>query len=285
MSPQTRRGRAVPASRRTRGRPDAGPHPATTDESVVGDQPLEGHPPSEGKRAKISPARHKQHHGTAYRWFSAYLPLMLIFFALLGGVWVYTTFISPPPLTPAQQWTRIENKWSTAREAARQSLSTHSQDFAAQQKDFKDFYTQTKGWVDDVTAVSDWGLAQNDVTSFLANCKNYLSLLQQAYSATTPDQVTALSQSLPDADQTWDTEVALIRTDLNMPAVAGTPSPLVLPSVNATPSGSGATSPATSVSPVASGSPAAPSASSSASSSVAPSASQTAAPSPTAKPS
>jgi hypothetical protein len=275
----------VPASRRTRGRPDAEPNPATTDESVAGDRPLEGHLPSEGKRAKISPARHKKHHGTAYRWFSAYLPLMLIFFALLGGVWVYTTFISPPPLTPAQQWTRIENKWSPAREAARQSLSTHSQDFAAQQKDFKDFYTQTKGWVDEVTAVSDWGPAQNDVASFLANGPNFLSLLQQAYSATTPDMVTALSDSLPSANETWDTGVALIRTDLNLPAAGATSSPLVLPSDSATPSGSGATSPATSGSPVASGSPAAPSASSSVAPSASPGASQTAAPSPTAKPS
>jgi hypothetical protein len=281
LSPQTRRGRAVPASRRTRGRPDAEPHPATTDESVAGDQPLESHLSSEGKRAKIAPARRKKHHGTAYRWFSAYLPLLLVFFVLLGGVWAYTSFINPPPLTPAQQWTKIENKWSPAREEARQSLSSHDLDFVAQQKDFKDFYTQTKGWVDDVTAVSDWGLAQNEVASFLSDSQNYLSLLQQAYTSTTPEQVATLSDSLPSADQTWDTEVALIRTDLGMPAVAATPSPLVLPSVNATPSGSGAASPATSGSPAATGSTTAPGASPS----VAPSASQTAAPSPTPKPS
>lgn len=281
MSPQTRRGRAVPANRRTRGRPDAGTHPATTDESVAGDPPLEGHLSSEGKRAKIAPARRKKHHGTAYRWFRAYLPLMVVLFALLGGLWVYTSFISPPPLTLAQQWTRIENKWSPAREKARESLSSHSLDFVAQSGDYQDFYTQTKGWVDDVTSITDWGVAQNDVTSFLANSQNYLNVLQQAYEAKTPDQVTALSQSLPDADQTWDSEVALIRTDLGMPAVAATPSPPVLPSVSVTPSGSGAASPATSGSPAATGSTASPGASPS----VAPSASPTAAPSPTPKPS
>ena len=265
MSPQTRRGRAVPASRRTRGRPDAGPHPATTDESVAEDSPLEGHLSSEGKRAKIAPVRRKKHHGTAYRWFAAYLPILLILFVLLGGVWVYVSFINPPPLSPKDQWVKIENKWSPAREKARQALADDSIDFVKQLADYKEFYTQTKGWVDDVAAVSDWGTAQNEVTSFLSDSKDYLGLLQQAYTSTTPDQVNSLSSSLPAADSTFTTEVALIRSDLDLSATGATPAPIVLPSVNATPSGSAAASgspaasasasPSGSASPIASASP------------------------------
>ena len=44
---------------------------------MAGDQPLEGHLSAEGKRAKIAPARRKKHHGTAYRWVAAYLPILL----------------------------------------------------------------------------------------------------------------------------------------------------------------------------------------------------------------
>jgi len=127
LSPQTRRGRAAPANRKARSRADAGPGPEPVAESskaeAPAESPVESRPHTEGKRARVAQGRHKRQHGTAYRWFIAYLPIMVVLFALLGALWVYTGFINPPPPTPAQQWAKIEAKWSPARETARAAVA------------------------------------------------------------------------------------------------------------------------------------------------------------------
>jgi len=273
LSPQTRHGRAVPASRKARGHADAGPNPEPVADSPKAEAPVESHLHTEGKRAKVPPVRRKRQHGTAYRWIVAYLPIMAGLFALLAALWIYTGFINPPPPTPAQQWAKIESKWSPAREKARQAVAADTLDFAKQQADYKDFYTQTKGWVDDVKAVSNWGVGGQDVTTFLNTGQQYVAVLEQINAAKTPYDVTALGDTVSQWDSTFSANVATIRQDFALAAASPQPSPLALPSVNPTP----ITSPGESGSPAPSGSP-------SASASPAPSASAVPSPSGAASP-
>jgi hypothetical protein len=322
LSPQPRRGRGTPASRKPRGHSDAGPNPAANpaaksapvpaaksapvpaakpdskaaaaaakttakpalktgpaDEPLKDEAPVESRPHTEGKRAKIAPSRRKKEHGTAYRWVRAYLPILGGLVVLLAILWIYTGFINPPPPTPAQQWTTIENKWSPAREKDRAAIAADTLDFAKQQADYKDFYTQTKGWVDAVTAVKDWGPAANDVTTFLSDSQQYLPLLQQVDAATSAYDVAALSASVTQADTQFTNDIDTIREDFGLAAVSPAPSPMAMPSVNATPT----PIPSPSGSPAASGSPGAsiaPSSSPLASASEVPGASTAPSPSP-----
>ncbi len=257
MSPQTRRGRAAPANRKARSRADAGPGPEPVAESskaeAPAESPVESRPHTEGKRARVAQGRHKRQHGTAYRWFIAYLPIMVVLFALLGALWVYTGFINPPPPTPAQQWAKIEAKWSPARETARAAVAASTLDFTAQQAAYKDFYTQTKGWVDAVTAVKDWGTTgSTDVATFVTDGQSYLTTLQQVTAATSANDVAALGPTLSQWDTTFTADVALVETDFKLPTASPAPSALALPSVNPT------ATPAPTGSPAPSGSPEAP---------------------------
>ncbi len=256
-----------PVSRSTPG-PVSGPTPSPVEESAEAsgkeasgkeETPIESRPHTEGKRAKIPAARRKKQHGTAYRWIVAYLPILALLFVLLGAVWVYTGFINPPAPTPAQQWTKIENKWSPPREKDRIAIATDSGDFTKQLADYTDFYTQTKGWVDAVTAISDWGVAQDDVSNFLDDSQQYISVLQQIDAAKTPYDVIAQAPGLATWDTQFASDVATITSDFALTTMSPVPSGVALPSVNPTPTPtpgpSGSAAP--SGSPGATGSPAA----------------------------
>jgi hypothetical protein len=250
LSPKSRRGRALPASRRPKGGGEAAPNLEKVAGAAPVEEPTETQAHGEGKRARGAPVHRKKQHGTAYRWVSAYLPIMAGLFVLLAALWVYTGFINPPPPTPAQQWTRIDNKWSPAREKARQDIAANTLDFAKQQAAYKDFYTQTKGWVDDVTAVKGWGVAANDVTTFLSDGQAYVTLLEQVDSAKTAYEVAALGSALTSDDSLFTADVVTIEQDLALSPGTTAP-PLALPSVNATPT----PTPSPSASPGASASP------------------------------
>lgn len=286
----------MPASRKTRGRTDSGPKPGpvsgpnpapveeSPEESPREETAVEPRPHTEGKRAKVPPARRRKQHGTAYRWIVAYLPIMAGMFVLLGAVWIYT-YVNPAPPTPVQEWTKIENQWSPPREKARAAIAADTLDFAKLQADYKDFYTQTKGWVDAVTAVSssNWGVAADDVSTFLSDDQQYLPVLQQAETAKTAYDVAALADTLTQGDTQFTTDVDTIRADFDLPATSPAPSPPAVPSVNPTPtptpgpSGSPAPSGSASATGAPSASPA-PTASPAASGSEAPSPSNVASP-------
>ena len=210
----------------------------------------------EGKRAKVSSARHKKQHGLGYRWFMAGLPIFGIMFALLGVLWVLTTVTRPP--TPAQQWTSIESKWSPARESARQAIAANTLDFAKQQAAYTDFYNQTKGWVDEVTAVKDWGVGAQDVSALVSDGQSYLTVLQQVNTAKTPDDVAALADTLKQWDDAFTADLYKVHQDFKLTATP-TASPLAFPSVNPTPTASpgasGSVGPSASPSPSATASP------------------------------
>ena len=156
-------------------------------------------------------------------------------FALLAGLWIYTSFINPPPLTPAEQWTKIQEKWSPAREAARQKIADPKLDFAAQQAAYKTFYEQTKGWVDEVTTpVRDWGAAGVDMPAFLSDGADLAKALQPITDAKTVYDVANLAATIGPLDQNVTQDIAIIEKDLKI-TVGPTAPPLAFPSVNPTP--------------------------------------------------
>jgi hypothetical protein len=278
LSPQSRHGRGS-AGRRSRHRQDAGRHaagipaqkpaaaPGVTPSQAAASEPPEeiseatgaASPTADEKRIKPAPLKKRKRHGTLYRWAAAYLPLLAILFGLLAVVWVWVSFISPPPPTPAQRWQQIEDTWAPARERAREDLGAHGADFSAQLLDYKAFYDATKGWLDDVRAYPDWAKANTndatpsyDVQVFLQDGQNYLDLLEKAYTAKTPEDILTMEETLPAADAAWETDRALVRVALGLTAVP-MPSELPLPSAACIPVSSG--SPGASTSPLASGSP------------------------------
>jgi hypothetical protein len=210
---------------------------------------------TEARRERLPGTRRRRHHGLLYRWVAAYLPLVAALFLALGALFVYETFFRPP--TPAERWQQITDKWSPPREAARAALTADTLDFVKQLDDYKNFYDATKGWVDDVRGYTNWGdptsEVRADINNFLNDSDNYLSLLNRAAQAKTADEIVAMKDSLPAADATWDTDVALIRLGLGLSAVPATPSPLPLPSLACIPVSSG--SPAATASPLGSPTP------------------------------
>jgi hypothetical protein len=147
----------------------------------------------------------------------------------MGAILVYSQMRLAGPASAgsaaADRWTQIESKWSPQRERARADLAAGSLDFAAQLQDYKAFYDATKGWVDDVRAY-DWanddptGEIASNVRTFLDDSDRYLALLEKASMASTPDEIVAMSDTLPAADQTWDMDVAVVRLALGLPVIA-----------------------------------------------------------------
>jgi hypothetical protein len=269
LSPRSRHGRGS-ASRRSRHRHQPGghaPQPAAQ-AATASEAPLEEAPESQviseagtaqldDKRTRQAPVKKKKHHGALYRWVAAYMPLLGILFGLLAVLWVWVSFISPPPVEPKDRWQQIEDRWSPVREQARNDLASHGRDFVAQLADYKAFYDATKGWLDDVQAYDRWAEADETgnvayyVSRFVADGQDFLDLLQKAYQAKTPEEILTMEETLPAADQTWETDRAVVRVELGLPAVPE-PSELPLPSAACIPVGP--ESPGVSASPGASAS-------------------------------
>lgn len=274
MSPQTRRGRAQPAGRKPAGRHEAAPKPtkAVDKPTKAVEQPAVEAPEetfeeetaevaaqpqrrAEGKRLRVAPTRKKRQHGVVYRWVKAYLPIMGGLFILLAALWIWTAVLFPPPPTAAQQWTTLESKWSPAREKARVAIAASTLDFPKQQAAYKDFATQTKGWLDAVDAFKDWGIGATSVGQFETDGGSYLALLQQVETAKTPADVAALESALTQADTAFTTDVAQVRLDLIL-SVEATAPPIALPSVNPTPTPVPSGSPGASSTPAPTDTPA-----------------------------
>jgi hypothetical protein len=206
----------------------------------------------------MAPPKKKRQHGLAYRWIVAVVPILAIFFVLLGAAWVYTTYLKPP--TPAQQWTTIQDKWSPLREKAREDIATAAKatpfDLAAYQAACRSYSNQIKGWTDAVLAVKDWGDAQSDIPTLQTASEQFVSLLQSVDSAKTAYDVVALQSQIDQYDTAFTQNVINIRQSLGLATPAASPSPFEFPSVEptATPGESG--SPGASGSPAASASPA-----------------------------
>jgi len=159
-------------------------------------------PHTEGKRAKVAGGSAQRQHGTAYRWIVAYLPIMALLFALLGAVWIYTGFINPPPPTPAQQWTKIENKWSPVREKDRRRHRRRHPRFCQAAGGLYGLQHPDEGLARRGHGRKGLGRRSQSVSSFLDDGKPYLLVLQQVEAAKTPYDVIALTPTLTQ----WDTQ-------------------------------------------------------------------------------
>jgi hypothetical protein len=218
-----------------------------------------------------------------YAYTRVYIPFVLVFIVLLGGLFIYKQI--NPDVTLAQRWQNIETKWEPQRAAALDSLSNDT-DLNQFTVDYGKLKTATEGWMSDLGLAKDWAPATASVQTLLTDTQSYVQSLAQAASATSTTDLGTVSQTLITDSQTFATEVATVRLQLGLRA---TDQPTAsLGASGASPSGapSGSASVGTSGSPAASGSASAsssgaasPSASASASSSPSGSASAAASPS------
>jgi hypothetical protein len=265
LSPKERRGRAAPTSRRrsAHGHIDARPASALDDSrDAEGLEGLSAQGSGSHGSGPLARLRRNSILRGLYEYFGALLPVIAIFIVALAAFWGYKSFVDRPAASPAisvqaQRWTEIEARYGPERERIRAAL-LNDIEFADTSAHYQEFYTQTKGWVDEIRGVADWGDGQQDVTNLLRDSSNYLSLLSTAAHATTPDEINALSSSLPAADSTFTTEIALIRTSLGLSATShGSPLPVSTGSVSPSASPSSSGSPTASGSALPSGSPSA----------------------------
>jgi hypothetical protein len=147
----------------------------------------------------------------------------LVVVALVVVVAAVIVVVRPSTPSPSARWQQIENRWTPVREKARADLVQQGADFNAQLADYKAFYDATKGWLDDVAGYKDWARAgvggqraSAYVQTFLSDGDNYLALLKAAYQAKTPDDILVMQDTLPAADQTWETDRALVRVALGL---------------------------------------------------------------------
>jgi hypothetical protein len=209
-----------------------------------------------------------------YAYTRVYIPFVLVFLVLLGGVFVYKQI--NPDVTLAQRWQNIENKWSPQQSAALDALSNDFDNFDKTVVDYRDLKTAIAGWMNDLGLAKDWAPATTQVQALLDDSSTYVGALTQAGASASLTDVSALSQTLVSESQTFATEVATVRLALGLKAVnQATASPGASgASPSAAPSGSGSAAPSVSATPSGSGS-AAPSGSASATASASASASPT----------
>ena len=211
-----------------------------------------------------------------YAYTRVYIPFVLVFLVLLGGVFVYKQI--NPDVTLAQRWENIENKWSPQQSAALDALSNDFDNFDKTVVDYRDLKTATAGWMSDLGLAKDWAPATTQVQALLDDSSTYVGALTQAGAAASLTDVSALSQTLVSDSQTFATEVATVRLALGLKAVNQPTASLgasgAIPSAGSSGSGSGSAAPSVSATPSGSGS-AAPSGSASATASASASASPT----------
>ena len=264
MSPQTRRGRATPASHRkspAKSPVEAGPPPEREIEPAAEDSvAARHHTATPGvKRRGAAPVRRNSMLYNLYGYFKAYIPLLAGFLLLFAGVWVYTSF-GPHTPSPSERWTTIETQWKPKVDADRQKVSAAVNDFAAQQTAYKAFRDDLKGWMDALNGVAatDWTDAKasaalntqigTDMPQFITFGTDEVGILDQVVAATSANDVIAMGQTLSDADVSFWQYYGQVKSEL----FSGSALPSTFPTL-ALPSGS--LSP--SASPGASGSPAA----------------------------
>lgn len=187
-----------------------------------------------------------------YAYTRVYIPFVLVFLVLLGGVFVYKQI--NPDVTLAQRWQNIENKWEPQRAAALDALSNDFSDVSKTIVDYGALKTATQGWMSDLGSASDWAPATAHVQALLSDTQSYVQSLTQAANSTSTTDIDAVSQILVTASQTFATEVATVRLDLGLKAVEQPTASLGASGANPSAAPSGSASAAPSVSPAASGS-------------------------------
>ena len=269
MSPQTRRGRTAQPSRRRSPSKEATVAPPS---EIENESELETESPVAARHRSATPGvrrrgltrvRRSSMLRRGYDYVKAYIPLFIAFVVLFAGVWAYVSF-GPHTPSPQERWTQIEDKWKPKVDADRQRISAAVNDFAVQQPAYKALHDDMKGWLADLSAVTDWSdsaakAATNQATSaavaqLISDGNILVNDLDAMATATSATDALAKSASLTADDSQFWSEYSLARGGhLPQPSAAPPQPTIAVPSGSLSPS----ESPGASVSPGASGSPAA----------------------------
>ena len=274
MSPQTRRGRAVPPSHRK-----SSSHAATPVGTPATPTPAESLDRKHADETKSVPARAGRRRGVgigrvrksaaaryAAGFFGAYTPLIVAFVVLFAGVWVYLSFINPPPPQPQERFTQIANKYVPQVNAARLEINDPKSDFATKIQGFKDYSVALKAWMKELATVADWTVgalpsasadyatAQSDIQQMIAQGNIEAGLLDKAATATTADDLVQYTTPLAAANEQfegyWASAAAdMLQSAVDQPTLALPATPTPAPSSAASDSPAPSPSPSAVLSP------------------------------------
>jgi hypothetical protein len=169
LSPQTRRGKAAPASHRkssSRGTSTTTRKAASgvqageetqLDETQLEDQAAA---PVRPRRRARGIARLRRTSG--YRYVSeavgAYVPLIIAFVVLFGGVWAWISF-GPHAPTAKDHWLQIESTWLPKVQHDRQLIAETNGDYTSQIAAYSTLGTDLTGWTTDLSKIASWDSA------------------------------------------------------------------------------------------------------------------------------
>ena len=303
MSPQSRRGRAIPAghhktSARNASRA-AAPDKASTKAAAPDKASTKAVEPEETPVDEMEPVaeeltpsqRRVRRRARAHRnpvvsgfmgYVGAYLPLLAVFIAIFAAVWAYNSF-APHTLSPVENFKQAENAWKPSWDSARARVNAADGNFAAQMAAYKDLSKATKGWMDELSKVQSWNdgahtdtqnqTTASQMTTFIQDGRNLVTVIDEVTTANTPAALLAHAADLESVDNSFTGDYRLIEYDVLGVTSAVTPVPtLNLPTGSLPPSAGPSAESSGSAGPSASaGASEAPSASTVPSPSVAPS--------------
>jgi hypothetical protein len=204
----------------------------------------------------------------ALRYTRAYIPLFIAFLGLFAVVWIYRSFINPPPPEPQQVWTSIEAKYLPGIDAARLKIDDPKSDFSTRIAEFTALRDGLKGWMGELTPITDWTVgatssaeysaastAGGDILSLIQSGNQEVSDLDEIVTAKAEADIAAHADVLASDDSTFQQGWTQVRQDFGL-AVPSAQATLALPPApSPSPSAGASGSPASSASPAASPTP------------------------------
>jgi hypothetical protein len=211
-------------------------------------------PKVKGAVAKATPVRRRRGFArlkktSGYKYaneaFGAYLPLLIVFVVAFVGLWGWISF-GPHAPTPQQNWTRIDSAWFQKRQDDREKIIDAPSDFKAQMDGWKAVLADTKGWMNDLRAVSADGwdgpspsLSPDEtsynsqrVTRLIQAGDDEVTTLNAIVLATTLDEVVAVGSGITTQEQTLATLYYIARSQImGVEAPASAEPTLALPSI------------------------------------------------------
>ena len=285
MSPQTRRGKAAPASHRkssSRGASTAArklaPAARAIAEEQVDDAQLEelASVPVRPRRRARGLARVQRTSGWRYASdaLGAYIPLIIAFVVVFGGVWAWISF-GPHPPTPKEHWLQIESTWQPKVTNDLQRIADTKSDFTAQMAAYTTLSNDLSGWATDLTAITVWDGANATanpssgsttpnydlVQAFVNALNQQVSSIGSLTGATNGTEIDTAASMVAAGDTGWEEKYAAAYRQIVGTAPAATKPTLAVPSLGicASPSPSASPTPTVSLGPTpsfaASGSP------------------------------
>ena len=166
MSPQTRRGKAAPATHRktsSHGTSAATRKPATAarvgDEQQLDEPQLENRAsaPVRPRRRARGLARVKRTSGWRYASdaLGAYVPLIIVFLVAFSGIWAWISF-GPHAPTAKDNWLQIESTWLPKVQNDRQRIAETKSDYTSQMAAYSTLSTDLTGWSTALGKIPSW---------------------------------------------------------------------------------------------------------------------------------